>query len=848
MQLLGTVVASPIVQGNSDIDSYGTHYSFLGVGGYQEYLTIAQRDGILIDPLNRLGGDGLSSGRRRLGMLAYVSQMNTVYQLNVPYNTWTGLTDAGKVSALANNTNWIPYASAGSGGGDAIKRRYQQNGHGFSVGQVIAYDGTDFVLKSSAYNDTNETLGLVSRIDDVDNFTITYAGFFDATSVTGLSANTVYFVSPITPGAITPIAPTGLGQENRPILIMQTATEGIVVQYRGQIITENELTGGTGTTNIAGVIGPAEDGSYADGLFPDFVPTTPTGTAVDRFNEVLKGLAPTPAPDLTSIQTSTSFASGKLSFGVSKVISGYSNVSTSAGNTAVDINGAYLVAGTRRGIVNTNITGQLNSSVVATTSYPAGAIGEGDQGQLEMYLNGVLVGNLVLSSGSGATSNSRFNVSAVSAVTFTNGSPFKFFKFRTGTFTVPTSIMANGFNYLRIHHVRTSGTVQTNYQEWVYDPNVTTLSVASTSFSGLTLSGSRYISGVRYNTGGTVVYNATISNGYRNVYPNGNAITYPSRTNLSDAGSINKNGTGLTTDISTARTFPALNVGVTNPQLTPLRLSSSHILSNNILGTVGTLGKIETNISITHPLKATLIDGVVSTTGFLQYSTVQANNLKLENFTGEVNRIQDRDYLGLTYANIDSGTYVWDSTQSLVGANAQHNTGLLVFNGELIYPNAAYLNTQYGINAGNFGALTNVLASNPNYSTATGIRVFDRKFKSTNAITQSTLTIEFLHTGTNSSFLTNGATGGTASGNFIKVECLIKRSGGATHGWFNPFAAVNNPEGIANTTIATIAGGTSVTCTLSTVPRIGNGDILIVRVYAASGWTNRISNINVVNI
>lgn len=839
-QLLGTVLASPIVQGNSDIDAFGTHYAFLGVGGYHEYATLAERDAILIDPLNRLGDDGLSSGRRRLGMLTWVAETNVVYQLKITYAAWTGLTDTQKVSALADNNNWVEFAS---GGGDAIKKSYYQPGHGFQIGQAIAHNGSDFVLKIASSSNNDETLGIVSQVSDADNFILTYSGFFDATSVTGLSANTVYYVSPVVAGAITPIAPTGLGEENRPLLITQTSTSGIVVQYRGRIV--EAITGSSGTTNV---IGPAEDGSYADGLFTDFLPSTPTGTAVDRFNEVLKALSPPPAPPLGSIQVSGSYNSAKLSFGASKSISGYTNVTAAAGGSVVDINGVYSVGGNRIGVINAAITGPLNSAVLATSAYPAGAFGDADQGKLDLYINGVWNYGIALSGTTGATSNGRFNLSAVSAVTFQNGAPLNQFKFRTGTFTIPTSPMSLGFNYMRILHVRPTSTVQTNYLEWIYDSDGTVLTLGGVSLSGLNLTGSKYISGVRYNTGGTVTYNATLTNGYKKLYPNGNAISYPSRTNLSDATVISKTGTGLTSDISAAKTFPALNSGVTNPHNTSLVLASTHNVVNNILGNIGTLGKIETNISFVHPLKASLTGGVAASTGFLQYTTVQSNNIKTENFTGEINRLQDRDYSGLTYANIDGGIYVWDSTQSLIGANAQHNTGLLVFNGELIYPNTSYLNTQYGINTGNFGAVTNALAGNPNYSTASGTRVYTRKFKSANAVTQATLTLEFLHTGSNSSFLTNGGTGGVPSGNFIKIEVMIKRAGGQTHGWFNPFASTGNPEGVANTSVSSIAGGTSVTCTLSTVPRIGNGDIVIVRVYAASGFTNRISNINVVNI
>ena len=56
-----------------------------------------------------------------------------------------------------------------------------------------------------------------------------------------------------------------------------------------------------------GVIGPAEDGTYADGIFTDFTPTTPIGTAVDRFNEMLLLLAPTPPSNWNNAITSIGF-------------------------------------------------------------------------------------------------------------------------------------------------------------------------------------------------------------------------------------------------------------------------------------------------------------------------------------------------------------------------------------------------------------------------------------------------------------------------------------------------------------------------------------------------------------
>lgn len=66
------------------------------------------------------------------------------------------------------------------------------------------------------------------------------------------------------------------------------------------------------------VIGLPEDVSYADGIFPDFTPTTRVGIAIDRFNEMFKLLAPTP-PYRWSTATlnldSTIFSARELSTG-----------------------------------------------------------------------------------------------------------------------------------------------------------------------------------------------------------------------------------------------------------------------------------------------------------------------------------------------------------------------------------------------------------------------------------------------------------------------------------------------------------------------------------------------------
>ncbi len=132
---------------------------------------------------------------------------------------------------------------------------------------------------------------------------------------------------------------------------------------------------------------------------------TPIGTAVDRFNEVLKALAPAPAPsldDINSLQTGTNLF---LSFGTSNDQSSatpaYVSVAGTAGiASAVDVNGAYNVTTSsnnlRLGVFNgsTHISGVLNADIESNSqgnsiqNYPAFSFGDGDTGVLGLDVNG----------------------------------------------------------------------------------------------------------------------------------------------------------------------------------------------------------------------------------------------------------------------------------------------------------------------------------------------------------------------------------------------------------------------------------------------------------------------------
>lgn len=624
------------------------------------------------------------------------------------------------------------------------------------------------------------------------------------------------------------------------------AGSGITITTDEDSITINaNITGGTS-------IGPARDGSYSDGLFP-FTPSTPTGFAIDDINEFLALLAPAQPPALEQQTTNGTFSSGKLSFGASKNDIGYANVTTTAGNSAININGLYTQTTTRKGLTQSSVSGILNDTTVGDISgipYLDKSFKNGNLGTLVLELNGVIIDTLDLESSSGAISSTRMSVSASVPVKFTNGNDFPALQYRTGTFTIPTSEFQNGFNYVRVLHTGTTiGSSQTNYTEWVYDPESTAIAIGDEELTNLNMSGSKYISGVEYHTAGTVDFVGTLSNVYKNVYShNANAVSFPTKVNLTNPSSISLTGDGIVGGTTTA--LPNLDTTVDDPQDTDVNVEATLAISNTkVLGNVGNTGKISTNIRVLHPFTTkTLTSTEVSMTGFLMYNINQAANYESENFTGEINRLQARDYTSISYGDISGGIYAWNSAQDLITGNTYHNTGLLVFDENLLYPNASYLTSQYGITSGDFSSVSNGPNNNPDYSSATGIRDYYRLFRSNNTTTQSTLTFRIDHTGTDANFLTNGGTDGTPSSNNIKFEFLIKRAGGSTHGWANPFAPTGNPEGIANIAKSHAAGTTTVTCTLSTTPRVGNTDIVIVRLFVGSSFANRISNISITNI
>lgn len=152
--------------------------------------------------------------------------------------------DDGKVYTLDSDGN---EKEVGSGGGASVE--VAQSGHGFIIGDVLYFDGTNYAKAKADAANTAEVVGIVSEVVDIDNFVATTAGYVESgleLDVDGdpLVAGSVYFLSASTAGGLTLNEPNVVGQVSRPVLLVSAArtaegaadAKGFVLPYRGVVV------------------------------------------------------------------------------------------------------------------------------------------------------------------------------------------------------------------------------------------------------------------------------------------------------------------------------------------------------------------------------------------------------------------------------------------------------------------------------------------------------------------------------------------------------------------------------------------------------------------------------------
>ena len=600
------------------------------------------------------------------------------------------------------------------------------------------------------------------------------------------------------------------------------------------------LTGSGGELIIdgaaSGQIGAAEDGDYTDGLYTDFTPTTPTGTAIDRFNELFKFLVPKSAPSLASIDLDTAVGvTGFLSFGASNSISGVANVTALDDHPAIDVNGSYTAETSsnghdRAGIYGTAIelVGDLADSTIADlttngdTNYPIKSFGQGNLGTLVLELNGTAVKTLDLTSATvgagaaGAGTDSEltsgtgfFELSAPTDGKYNSGDAYNLEKHRTGKWKIAAGSQRAGWNYMRVKHIVGATTNSTNYIQWVVDAVGINgqISVGTPSLSSLSLTGSKHLSGVEYYTGGTATYANTVGNFYTNIYATNNVVL--------DSAEITP----------TTVSANSINIGGGEDESKTIAISKIVTIdSTSILN-----ASMSVSLSLSHPTKTALANaGTATINNILAYNIAEASNDTLktvENMDGESYRLENVAYS--TQSSVASGAF--DSTVSLVS-----NSGLQVWNRRLVAP-------VQSTNGGDYSTIVRGPAGNPDYSgLATGVKTYIRKFTNTKGGSSSNFTLEIDGSGT----IVDNAT--SLTGDKLQIFMKVPGSGTNVTGWMDlssSFAtgAYSDNDGCYVETFNSSLNS-SILFT-SGIKFIGNNDHIVIKIVADGSWTGHVDEL-----
>ena len=612
----------------------------------------------------------------------------------------------------------------------------------------------------------------------------------------------------------------------------------LALDTNNRVVVTSSLGSGGGA---GGTIGAAEDGDYTDGLYTDFTTNTAIGVAIDRFNEVLKIVAPTPAPALSRISFPTVPAgvTAKLSFGSSQAITDYTSSGAGAGIAAVDIAESYGFTNTgnnfRLGVMDKtqDITGTLNFHVEDSVTngnlaFSSGAFGNSETGTLKLELNGTVIhsvnladltgsGNPATGSGHSFTGDSGFiNVSVTASSVDGNAATWNIFQYRTAKYKVDVNEQKVGWNYVRAIHTVGSTDYATNYIEWVNDPSGSTndLSVSNARIEDVALVGSKYLSGVEYNTDATAKYKADLNNLYRNVYAaSGTPISFTVTNSTSPSAQS-------VPDLSAGSSDNTKVLGVT----ASLDYNSTSLLS----------GAITCNTTVTHPLKDTISNQGSATTGngfLIDNRSLDSSNL-VENFHDETFRKTTGNYNN--QSDVTNAAGVWNSQNHMTSSGATgHRDGLLLYNQRLYSPVDDDIP-----NNGNFASLDNVETGQPNYSGVTGTRTFYRVLTNSSGADKFDLKITSTKVGTTY----NNSTLSTANAQFFaKIP--------GTTGWMDisqnfVYGSIDDDDGalISGASNDTDSGNNVHHVTFGTAS-VSNGQFVMIKILADESWQGYISQL-----
>lgn len=135
--------------------------------------------------------------------------------------------------------SWVSN-SGGTGGwqvsvGESLIKRIELESHGFNVQNVIGWSGGTYNKPIADGTYDGEVLGIVNNVPNTDVFEVTLGGY--VCGLSGLSANTTYFLSDITAGLLSHNEPDIAGHISKAMMVAHSSTSGWMLPYAGYVIT-----------------------------------------------------------------------------------------------------------------------------------------------------------------------------------------------------------------------------------------------------------------------------------------------------------------------------------------------------------------------------------------------------------------------------------------------------------------------------------------------------------------------------------------------------------------------------------------------------------------------------------
>jgi surface protein len=328
---LNKIPVSPITSfGNPSVpngSTFGTNFSILQTGGFMEVFTLSgltytippattgiiefsgnsipiqftKGSGSVFSPdVLTLNSDNISSGRRKLGMLAYVYETNKIYQFRIDnydtlWNSATGATGPGGPTVVISDFGttvknnsvagqsfinaWTASTISGVGGYDDTNASWRVLSTGGSGGGGASITGGTFDKNTETLSLNNSTGGTITITGFTDVF-VTGGTYSDGTTTFTNNTGGTFTVSGYFTGQTDNYITGGTFNKNTETLSLFDLTGGTITitGFTDVFVTGGTYSGGTiiftnnsgGTFNVEGLFTGATDvfvtgGTYSSG-------------------------------------------------------------------------------------------------------------------------------------------------------------------------------------------------------------------------------------------------------------------------------------------------------------------------------------------------------------------------------------------------------------------------------------------------------------------------------------------------------------------------------------------------------------------------------------------------------